>query len=431
MSAEHRGTQPGGRKALVRATRCADTGFVRAAASLGRPMGLPILEDLPDPTGKRVLLRATLALPLSVDTDHPLARARAEGLATTVQWLVERGAQVTVWGSPGSAPPAAVPTDDRFAVPHAACAPVTRVRAVVRELEPALAGSSAMRTRTCTEDPRAVDRIVSEHDLFVNDSLQDSLLPLPSVMLPPSRLPSVIGRTLQRDLGALEPFVSGPDRPFVVVLGGERTFQRLHGLVGLVLRADTVLLGGGLAFPMLQAVGRESPEGADDDFLWECREVLGLAQRVRHRLVLPDDLVWSRDGQAHVSPTRMQEGDRVADIGPAACLRFGEELEGAASVLWAGSVGRVEHEPFQAGTRALAAALRETQSIVFGGDALVDLLSREQLRPAKAALLTATDSAIEMLKSGNLPAITAIHDAAHRPETRPRGSSRGPSTARR
>ena len=393
-------------------------------------MGLPILEDLPDPAGKRVLLRATLDLPLSADTDHPLARARAEGLATTVQWLVERGAQVTVWGSPGSSSPTAVPTDGRAGTPHAARIPSARVRAVVRELEPALAGSAAMHVQSCTEDQRAVDHVLAEHDLFVNDSLQDALLPLPSLMLPPSRLPSAIGRTLQRDLVALEPLVSDPARPFVVVLGGERSFQRLHGLVGLVLRADAVLLGGGLTYPMLQAVGREPPEGADDDFLWECREVLGLAQRVRHRLVLPDDLVWTHDGQARVSPTRTQEGDQVVDIGPDASVRFGEELEGAASVLWAGSVGRVEHEPFRAGTRSLAAHLRETQSIVFGGDALVDLLFRERLQPAKAALLTATDSAIELLKNGSLPAISTILDTAHRPEVRPRGARRGPSTAR-
>jgi len=394
-------------------------------------MGLPIIEDLPDPAGKRVLIRATLDLPLSTGTDHPLARARAEGLASTVRWFVERGAQVTVWGSPCSVSPTTPPADGRSGVPPASRAPAARVRAVVRELEPVLAESPAMHVRSCTEDQKAVERAVSEHDLFVNDSLQDSLLPLPSLMFPPSRLPSAIGRTLQRDLGALEPFVSGPDRPFVVVLGGERTLQRLHGLVGLVLRADTVLLGGGLAFPMLQAVGREPSQGADNDFLWECREVLGLAQRVRHRLVLPDDLIWSHGGLARASSTRMQEGDHVVDIGPAARLHFGEEVKGAASVLWAGSVGRVEHEPFRAGTRALAAALRETQAIVFGGDALVDLLSREQLQPANAALLTATDGAIEMLKNGSLPAISTILDAAHRREARPRGARREPSTARR
>lgn len=397
-------------------------------------MGLPTIEDLPDPTGKRVLLRATLDLPLSADTDHPLARARAEGLATTVRWLVERGAQVTVWGSPCSPPPTdahvGAGMDDRSGVQRAARGRLPHVRAVVRELEPVLAGSPAMRVRSCTEDSRAVDRVASEHDLFVNDSLQDSLLPLPSVMLPPTRLPSAIGRTLQRDLSALEPLTTGPDRPFVVVLGGERTYQRLHGLVGLVLRADAVLLGGGLALAMLQAVGRAPRDGADDDFLWECRGVLGLAQRVRHRLVLPDDLVWAHDGPARVSRTRTHEGDQVVDIGPVTCVRFGEELRGAAAVLWAGSVGRVEREPSRAGTRALAAALRESQSIVLGGDALVDFLSRERLQPAAAALLTSTDSAIELLKNGVLPAISTIRDGAQRLEMRLLGRRHEPKAAR-
>jgi phosphoglycerate kinase len=386
-------------------------------------MALPTIEDLPDPASKRVLLRATLDLPLSSDADHPLARARAGGLAATVRWLVERGAQITVWGSPCPQDPQDSHADagaaHRVGVPRAARGRLPHVRAVLGDLEPVLARHAAVRVRTCTEDPRAVERVASAHDLFVNDSLQDSLLPLPSVMLPPRQLPSAIGRTLQRDLSALEPLVTGPDRPFVVVLGGERTYQRLHGLVGLVLRADAVLLGGGLALPMLQAVGRELPDGAGDDFLWECREVLGLAQRVRHRLVLPDDLVWSHKGPARVSRTRTHEGDQVVDIGPVTSVRFGEELQGAATVLWAGSVGRVEHESSRAGTRALAASLRASQSIVLGGEALVDLLSGERLQPAAAALITSTDSAIELLKNGVLPAISAIADSAQRSRCAP------------
>jgi phosphoglycerate kinase len=398
-------------------------------------MGLPTIEDLPDAAGTRVLLRATLDLPLSTDTDRPLARARAEGLASTVRWFAERGAQVSVWGSPCFPPPgdirADARADDRSRAPRATRGRLPHVRAVVRELEPVLARSPAIHVRSCTEDSRAVDRMVSAHDVFVNDSLQDSLLPLPSVMLPPARLPSAIGRTLQRDLDALEPLVTAPGRPFVVVLGGERTYQRLHGLVGLVLRADAVLLGGGLARAMLQAVGREPRDGADDDFLSECREVLGLAQRVRHRLVLPDDLVWSRDGPARVSRSRVHEGDQVVDIGPATCVRFAEELQGAAAVLWAGSVGRVEREASRAGTRALAAALRASQSIVIGGDALVDLLFREHLLPAGASLLTSTDSAIELLKNGGLPALAAIRDRAARLEMRTFGERHAPRAARR
>lgn len=367
---------------------------------------MPLLEDLPDLDGARVLLRATLDLPLSSDPSLPLARVRAEGLAATVRWLVERGAQVTVWGSAGDAHD---PSDGGVA-PRALLA---HAREVLNTLEPSLGKNPRVHLKSCAENKGAVAHVVSHHDLFVNDTLQDSVLPVPSVTLPPARLPSAVGRTLERDLWVLEPLVTSPLRPFVAVLGGERTFERLHGLVGLVLRADAVLLGGGLALPMLQALGREPTEGGDDAFIRECRHVHGLSQRVRHRLVLPADLVWSSGSSAHVSSTRAQAGDQVVDIGPATCLRFGEELHGAGSVLWAGSVGRVETESFRAGTRALAGALQDKGSVVLGGDALVDLLWHEGIQPRGSEVLTATDSAIELLKNGDLPAISAIREATH------------------
>ena len=378
-------------------------GNMSRATAVARPMGMPVLEDLPDPDGKRVLLRATLDLPMSSDPSFPLARVRGDGLAATVRWLLEHGAHVTVWGSGGA-------HDGGGGGPGV---PLRHARTVLDALEPSLERSPRIRMRPCAEETSAVADLVLRHDLFVNDTLHDSLLPIPSVMLPPRDLPSAVGRTLERDLAVLEPLVTAPRRPFVAVLGGERTFERLHGLVGLVLRADAVLLGGGLALPMLQSRGREPTEGSDDAFIQECRHVLGLSQRVRHRLILPADLVWSRGGAAHVSSSRERTGDRVVDIGPATCLRFGEELQGAGSVLWAGSVGRVENEAFRQGTRTLAATLRDKGSVILGGDALVDFLWREGIQPRAAEVLTATDSAIELLKNGDLPAISAIRETAN------------------
>ena len=378
-------------------------------------MGLPLLEDLPYPDGANVLVRATLDLPLSSAPSSPLAQIRAEVLAATVRWLAERGAHVTLWGGGGAGGGGAGVggAGGRGGAGGGGGGHLSHVRTVLLALEPSL-DRGALRLERCAEDEdrEAVAQVVAHHDLFVNDTLQDSLLPVPSVTLPPTLLPSAIGRTLQRDLTVLEPLLTAPPRPFVAVLGGERTFGRLHRLVGLVLRADAVLIGGGLALPMLQALGRVPAEDRDNEFIQECRSVHGLSQRVRHRLVLPADLVWSRGGRAHVSTRRERTGDVVVDIGPATCLRFGEELRGAGSVLWAGSVGMVESEPFRAGTRALASALADKQSVVLGGDALVALLWRERIRPGKSDVLTATDSAIELLKNGDLPAISAIREGA-------------------
>jgi phosphoglycerate kinase len=207
----------------------------------------------------------------------------------------------------------------------------------------------------------------------------------------------------------------------LAVLGGERAFGRLHGLQGLVLRADKVLLGGAMALPMLQAVGMQPSQAPSQEFFWECRNIMGLAGRVHHQIMLPQDLVWWRlDGSVEVTPFDAPGGDDVVDIGPLTRRRFDEVLGGARTVLWVGALGRVEDVRFAEGTRAVASSLPADASTMFGGDGLVGLLDAERLLPAGADVLSATDAAIELLKNGDLPALAAL-----RRRRREDGSTRG------
>ena len=356
-----------------------------------------MLEDLPSPAGKAVLVRATFDRPLAADPARPLALRRARGLAATVEWLVERGARVTVCGNT-EGPDTAGVTEG-----------LDGVRRAVLTASSFGKIPDSVAFRSSPEDPEEVGLLVKRHDLFVNDTLQDSILPLPSLMLPPRSLPSAVGRTLQHDLEILDGLLSDPARPFVAVLGGERSFDRLHGLRGLVLRADTVLLGGALALPMLQALGRQPDDELTEAFLWECRSLIGLSRRVRHQIMVPFDLVWrGADGSVEVSPDDVRHGGEVVDIGPLTRVRFAEVLGTAGLTLWAGALGKVEEPVFAQGTREVAASLTRKAPVVLGGDALVALLGPADLVPPSADMLSATDAAIELLKSGDLPALAAL-----------------------
>ena len=368
------------------------------AIDTARPRhSVPVLEDLPDPSGKAVLVRATFDRPLAADPALPLALVRARGLASTVEWLTERGARVTVCGDAAASGPAE--EVDRL----------DQIRRAVVSLLSSAATGEPVAFRSCPEQLDTVERLVDDYDLFVNDTLQDSSLPLPSVTAPPARRPAAAGRTLEQDLRILSPLLVAPARPFVAVLGGARSSDRLHGLRGLVLRADTVLLGGALALPLLQAVGKQPPDGTSDEFLWECRTAVGLSKRVRHQIVLPLDLVWKRrDGSTVTTPADVRGGEQVVDIGPVTRVRFAEFLRGAAVTLWAGAVGRVEDDPSAQGSRELARALRAGSPVVLGGDALVGALQAAGLVPSEADMLSATDAAIELLKAGDLPGLAAL-----------------------
>jgi phosphoglycerate kinase len=368
--------------------------------AVAQSLQVPTLEDLPDPAGKRVLVRATLDLPLGIAESSPMARRRAEGLRATLCWLTERGAIVTVWGDAGGG--------DRTEQTDLSA----RAARIVESLSPgAVIVAGPASGASSAEDPAVVKDLIGSHDLFVNDSFQWAYLPLPSQVLPPSYLPSAGGRTLQGDLDAIVPVLQSPERPFTAVLGGDRSYLRLHGMQGLVLRADTLLVGGAMALPLLQASGRQPFDGVYDDFLVECRGLCGLAERVAHRIQLPVDLVWSRpDGTVEVAPAAEHPGGQVVDIGPITRHRFAEFVEGAGLVLWTGALGQVEDERFAAGTHAVATALGASDCVV-GGDALMSMLDTAALLPPGARVVSATDSALELLKNGDLPALIALRSS--------------------
>ena len=364
------------------------------AHELGR---VPVLEDLPDPAGKTVLVRATFDRPLTSDPDQPLALHRAKHLAATLAWLVDAGARITVCGNSDAAEP---------------LLEANRLDGIRQTIEGLLSRSLApdvVAFRPSPEDPEAVGRLVQGHDLFVNDTLQDSFLPLPSVMLPAQGLPSSAGRTLQHDLEILGHLLIKQARPFVSLLGGELSVERLSGLKGLVLRADSVLLGGALALPMLKALGKQPVDGSTDAFSWECRTVAGLSRRIHHEIILPVDLVWRRaDGLTEITPADVRGSGEVVDIGPSTRVLFGDVVTGAKLTLWAGALGRVEKAAFAQGTRSVASRLPKDTPVVLGGDALVTALARADLVLATADMLSATDAAIEILKNGDLPALAAL-----------------------
>ena len=180
---------------------------------------LPVLEDLPDPRGARVLLRADLNVPLCAG---PAGRPevaddfRIRALLPTLAWLLERDAQVTICshlGRPmGRVDPALsmAPVCQRLMelVPEG---PVSGVRVVENlRFDP---GEEA-------DDPAFVDQLVRGQDLYVNDAFGAVHRAHASVVGPPARLPSVAGRLLAREVEVLERINEDPSRPFVAVVGG-------------------------------------------------------------------------------------------------------------------------------------------------------------------------------------------------------------------
>lgn len=362
---------------------------------------VPSLEDLPNPAGRHVLVRADLDLPMGFTGN--LERSRhLQQIGPTVRWLSEHQATVTICGHQG--PPGYVGDPDRYG----------RTADALRRLYAEVTvAPNLSEWDGAHEDPDLLTSLLEGQDLFVNDDFQHCSTSLASIVGPPTLLPSAAGRQLQRDLGLLQPLFTEPERPLVVVLGSRDTLDRIRNLYSLVLRADAVLVGGQMSQPFLAAIGHQPESGETAEFLEECRHAYGVGNTIHHTIHLPSDLVWECDNGSTKTAEQLKVVDgSIGDIGPRTGIEYGDVLRGAGSILWVGSLGKVEDDRFVEGTLALGRALTDSQArIVLGGDALLHILGQNGLVPESAEFVSATGSAVALLKDGDLPGLTVLRQA--------------------
>ena len=382
--------------------------------------GLPLLEDLPDLSGRKVLVRTDYNVPLETRDGRPVVADDFRILASlpTLRWLLERGASVTVCshlGRPKGAP------DERWSM-----APVTRRLA---ELCPGVEVTDNLRFDPGEEanDPAFVERLTAGFDAYVNEAFGVAHRAHGSVVGPPRRLPSAAGRLLAREVEVLGGLLSAPERPFVVVLGGAKVADKIGVVRSLVEKADTVAIGGAMAFTFLLALGLDVGASlVDPGHLEECRTLLAARGS---RILLPTDVVALEPGgrsvgsggaaggsDTKVLPIHIPEGWQGLDIGPETTRAFEEVIAGAATVFWNGPVGAFEDERFAEGTGrvALAVARSPGYTVAAGGDSAraVDQLGlAEQID----FVSTGGGASLALLEHGDLPALAALRAAPNAP----------------
>jgi len=378
---------------------------------------LPVLEDLPNPDGARVLLRADLNVPLRDTLDGTRQVAddfRIRALMPTLSWLVDQGADVTVCSHLGR--PKGKP-DARLSM-----APV---RSFLESVVPGVKVMENLRFDPGeeTNDPAFVNRLVRDQDLYVNDAFGTAHRAHASVVGPPERLPSAAGRLLSREVDVLTQLVDAPARPFIALVGGAKVGDKLGVLKTLSEKVDTLLIGGGMCFTFLDALGHDIGASlVDVDHLAACRRLL---QSQRH-ILLPHDVLAlrpSRSSGHDGTPSEevrcferdLANGWTGLDIGPKTMAEFTEVIGQAATVLWNGPMGKFEDERFQAGTRSIATAMANCPgfTVVGGGDTTAALRSYG-LDDAIDHVSTGGGATLELIEKGDLPGLAALRASYQR-----------------
>jgi phosphoglycerate kinase len=381
--------------------------------------GLPLLHDLGELRGRRVLVRVDFNVPLERLGDRWLVADdyRIRASLPTLEWLVARGATVVCCTHLGR------PTG-----PDDARCQLAPVRAALESLCPGVGLLENLRfdPGEPANDPAFVDELVEGFDAYVNDAFSVAHRAHASVVGPPTRLPSAAGLRLAREVEVLTDLVSSPVRPFVAVLGGAKVADKLGAVAAIARAADVVLIGGGMAFTFLAAQGRRVGASLlDAARVEECRRVLATSGHVE----LPIDVVALSPGAAFGPGVAggevatfdgdLPDGWAGLDIGEATTRAFAKELAGAATILWNGPMGAFEDARFAHGTEAVARATAASHafSVVGGGDS-ERALSASGLAEDVSFISTGGGAMLALLAHGDLPGLAALRAAPNAPGRR-------------
>ncbi len=392
-------------------------------------------------TGLRVLVRSDLNVPLDKSGSGQITDdGRIRASLPVIKKLADRGARVIVLAHLGR------PKGEDFAE-RAAGGPSLRVVADrLGELlgQPVafasdLVGPSAAATvaglrngdvallenvrfepaETAKDEPervRLAQDLAKLGDVYVGDGFGVVHRKQASVYDLARLLPNAAGDLITAEVAVLRRLTVDPARPYVVVLGGSKVSDKLGVIGNLLGLADRVLIGGGMVYTFLAALGHEVGDSLlEADHIDSCRQILAEAKERGVDLVLPTDIVtaprFAADAPPSVVPADgIAAGTMGLDIGPASRELFAAKLADARTVFWNGPMGVFEFPAFAAGTRAVAEALTKVDglTVVGGGDSAAAVRSFGLAESDFGHISTGGGASLEYLEGKTLPGLTAL-----------------------
>ena len=361
--------------------------------------------------GKRILVR--------VDFNAPVAEVRGRLEVTDdfriraalprLEELLSRGATVVAC--------------THFGRPHGQVVEEYRVEPVRRRLNELCRDVELMENLRFNpgeeaDDPTFGASLVEGFDYYVNEAFGASHRAHASIMVPPTLIPSAAGPNLARETSTILGLLESPARPFVEIIGGAKVADKLAITKVLCAKADTVIVGGGMAYTFQAALGHSVGSSLfEASYVEQCAQLLAAGN-----VVIPSD-AW---GLPSTSPFGANAGSEPAtlfgpdipdgfaglDIGPASVERFADVIAGAATILWNGPMGVFEDGRFSSGTEAVARAVAASGavSVVGGGDS-VAALQTFGLEGDVSFVSTGGGASLELVELGDLPGLKALRES--------------------
>ena len=398
------------------------------------------LSELASLDGKRVVIRCDLNVPL--DGSRITDDGRIVASVPTIKHLVDQGAKVVVishLGRPEGAPdskyslePAAIRLGELLGQPvfFASDTIGSEAQGAVKALDRGgvavlenLRFNAAETSKDAAERTEFATRLAEFGDIMVSDGFGVVHRKQASVFELAQLLPSYAGFLIEKELEVLERLTRKPERPYAVVLGGSKVSDKLGVIDHLLPTVDKLLVGGGMVFTFLAALGHKVGSSLlETDQIPVVQEYLARAKQLGVEIVLPTDIVvaskFGADAEVAVtSADSIEESPFGAsglglDIGPNSSAQFANEILEAKTVFWNGPMGVFEIDKFAGGTRSVAKALTEMAgfSVVGGGDSAAAVRALGFEDSQFGHISTGGGASLEFLEGKALPGLEVLND---------------------
>jgi phosphoglycerate kinase len=386
--------------------------------------------DQADVKGKRVLVRVDLNVPMADGKVADDTRIRA--VAPTIAEIADKGGRVILlahFGRPKGGPEAAfslrqvvgalVAVLDRpVAFVEDCIGPQAEAAvAAMKDGDVLLLENTRFHKAEEKNDPDFVAALAKLGDLYVNDAFSAAHRAHASTEGLAHKLPAYAGRSMQREIEAIESALANPKRPVVAVIGGAKVSSKIDVLENLVGKVDALVVGGGMANTFLLAKG--IPVGkslAEPDLVDTARKIMAAADKAGSVIVLPTDVVVAKEFKAGaeatvVSVDAVPADQMILDIGPKSVEAVNAWIDKAATLVWNGPLGAFEVPPFDKATMSAArhAASRKGKVLsVAGGGETVSALHQAGAADGFSFVSTAGGAFLEWLEGKALPGVEVL-----------------------
>lgn len=401
---------------------------------------LRTLHAAPDLRSKRVILRCDLNVPLKNGLITDDGRIRAS--VPTIKKLVDAGARVVVISHLGrpdgehnpdfSLAPVAERLEQLLGQPVVFARDTVGVQATaaVRMLEDGgvavlenLRFNPEETSKDQTQRQEFAEALAEFGEVLVSDGFGVVHRKQASVYELANLIPSYAGDLISSELEVLQQLTDSPVRPYTVVLGGSKVSDKLGVIANLLPKVDRLVIGGGMVFTVLRAMGHKVGKSLlEEDQIEVVGAVLAQAKTLGVEVVLPSDIVIaaSFSPTAEFTTVAIDQIENSAlgpdvmglDIGPDSAKHFAEKVSESKTVFWNGPMGVFEFENFANGTKELAMALTKVTglSVVGGGDSAAAVRALGFDEASFGHISTGGGASLEYLEGKSLPGLEVLND---------------------